>query len=294
MNPIELLGSFHCERISSNVANKELIKSFSCKQNDNLQNYIRKEAWNEDKNNEKLVYLVKHQDKLLFYFSLKFSAIYEPYDSSIIEQSYRNYNAIEKYLTEVSDLIDYDFNFQNHIDRLYEKGVISANNSSQYNELRSILINNFRHSFEARNLEQDKREDKFNTLQRINKSYPAIELVHFCANDKTKDIWDTNQYKHRLGTAIFHHFVTPLVTTQFQQLGFRYLFLFAADKSPFDSLVNYYKGAMYFSLCGKLMPIKTAYSMHCTTLCQKISDMPKHQERFFRELEYISTKDDWV
>lgn len=275
-NPIDLLNSLKCVRISSDKAHKEMIKSFSCQQNKCLTEYIRKKAWEDDSLNRKAVYLVKDDKSILFYFSLQCSTLYEPFNKEEMAKSFENFNEIEPYLKDIQDITQED-DFSNHIMRLLEANIIATDKFRR-------LMEKFRLSGNARRIRQDEHEDFDNNLPRVNKCIPTIELVHFCANDKTKGVWDANTYQVKLGAAIFFWFISPIVEDIYNKIGCSHLFLFAADESRDNELIKYYKATMNFDIDKKLIPIKSAFSLFCTPLCQKIANMKTNREAFTKEL----------
>ncbi len=280
-NPI--LQPFSCERLSINRSNLLKIKSFRCEKNGYLQDYIRSEAWNDDVLNNCAVYLVKYYDDPIFYFTLKCSALYSLFED--IDESDKNYFIIKPYLDKMSDITD-DDEFYKLVKRLKEDGI----------DQRSIdlLKGKYWNSKLARKVAKDKNKDSDNKLPRVNKSVPVIELVHFCANDKTKNLWEFNKYNHKLGTVVFYSFISPIVESIYKQLGCTQLFLFAADGTENGKLIRYYKGAMKFKELEGLFPIKSSISLLCSSLSIKISAMQENRKKFFENFILDNTTEDFV
>ncbi len=59
------------ERLTENKMNKQWTKSFCNTRNKSLQYYIRNKAWEEDSRNETVVYLLKDDNTIAYYFTLK-------------------------------------------------------------------------------------------------------------------------------------------------------------------------------------------------------------------------------
>lgn len=63
---------FHIEQLKKNKRNKEIVKSFCNKRNCSLQNFLRdKKAWDSDSKHETVTYLVKTENMVVCYFTLK-------------------------------------------------------------------------------------------------------------------------------------------------------------------------------------------------------------------------------
>lgn len=67
----DIVNQFSIERLTKNSMNKEKIKSFHNSRNPNLQEYLRKYAWQSDKNHETVTYLIQFEKKIVCYFTLK-------------------------------------------------------------------------------------------------------------------------------------------------------------------------------------------------------------------------------
>lgn len=67
----EVVKRWSLERLTSDKANKHVIKGFHNSRNSHLQYYLQKCAWGQDKNNETVIYLIKDGDLAAYYFSLK-------------------------------------------------------------------------------------------------------------------------------------------------------------------------------------------------------------------------------
>ena len=77
-----ILGSLHCERLSSNVDNFRLVDDFYNGRNPSIVNTLQNEAYEDDANHRVAYYVVKNNSgEILFYFSgdrlLDMKAFYE-------------------------------------------------------------------------------------------------------------------------------------------------------------------------------------------------------------------------
>jgi len=48
-------------------------------------------------------------------------------------------------------------------------------------------------------------------LKRVGKTFAGIEIVHFCANDACRTLWDEFHFQQKMGAVIFWHFVVPKI-----------------------------------------------------------------------------------
>lgn len=65
---LAILDSFSCERLTANEANEHLIQSFENKRNSGLADYLKQNAWEEDKSNAIAFYLVKNVERQILFF----------------------------------------------------------------------------------------------------------------------------------------------------------------------------------------------------------------------------------
>lgn len=63
--------------------------------------------------------------------------------------------------------------------------------------------------------------------------------------------------------------------------GCQYVYLFAADPTPDNILVNYYKVALKFEQSAMLCANKPRYDFQCTFLSQRMSELTKKQDFFY-------------
>ena len=54
-----IVDSLRCERLTSDLGNRELVKGFENRTNPNLADYLKNEAWDEDLRGDVTYYLVK-------------------------------------------------------------------------------------------------------------------------------------------------------------------------------------------------------------------------------------------
>lgn len=116
----------------------------------------------------------------------------------------------------------------------------------------------------------------------VGKTYSGVELLHFCANDQYHDNWPLQEVKP-LGAVIFWKFVVPRVVKIMDIVGCEYLFLFAADLTPDEDLVNYYRDYLKFSDAPKHKAAMPIYDLTCKFMYQKAIDLEEKRNKFFFE-----------
>ena len=67
----QLQNGLSIERLTDNIDNKRCIRSFSNSRNDNLEEYLKRAAWGEDKERKTAVYLIKYEGEIVCYFALR-------------------------------------------------------------------------------------------------------------------------------------------------------------------------------------------------------------------------------
>ena len=84
----------------------------------------------------------------------------------------------------------------------------------------------------------------------------------------------------RLGSIIFWKFIIPQVECLLEIVGCEYIFLFAADLSEDESLVNYYRELGFTDSSDHHVAIPL-YDFTCKFMHQEINQLIEKQKRFF-------------
>lgn len=122
----------------------------------------------------------------------------------------------------------------------------------------------------------------------VGKTFAGVEIVHFCVNDAYRTIWDKTGIRQKLGTVVFWQFIVPKVLELMKIVGCEYLFLFAADLSEDEDLVNYYIDNLQFADANEHNAATPMYDFACRFLCQKTCTLEKRRNAFLKIL--IMTK----
>lgn len=278
----QVLNEFVCQRLSADPRNEQLIRQFTCRRNPMLAAYLKCRGWEEDISGAATFYVIKDkQDRVLFYFSLKCGALFEPLDIEGLWQrvnthqrildsirKYRRRKATEEEMAEVQQkMVEYSMSIS----------MLELTLRSEMEEMRSKI-----HDYK-----QDQQQESNPMIARVVKTYPAVELVQFCGNDGNRQYW--NKLKHRygfppdstLGQVLFWKFVAPILSGIHKTLGCQYVYLFAADDSLDSRLVNYYEVSLNFKKDSGLGTSKPRYDFTCPFLCQSIEDLRKFRCYYF-------------
>lgn len=272
-------GTYNCELLTSNDANKELIKEFeSINPKDDLQNYIRdnSRAWNDDMNGETRVYLIKDKaGDIACYFSIKCGLLVgEDLD--------------ERLADDERELLELYVNAKKDADEEAEKGFYDAINSmfpEKADYIFQIALKRFERKTEA--LEINQSESTIN----VPMCYSAMEVKHLCKNVKYKM---PAEVKVPIGFGLFWEKIVPLIEEISNVIGCKYVYIFAADDvrkendKEIQKLVRYYKNDLKFSECGEgLKLIKPDYDNYCYGLVQEVSKLKANRENIWEEFSDV-------
>lgn len=260
---MEMLTSYTCQRLSDDPENLQKIQKFFSARGRGLVNKLKACGWEEDCCGSTAYYVIKNAaGQIVMFFSLKCGALFDPgYVQKFMEEFdetrtiYANWRrsqmgdeAAVAYMRELRQLLG---------DEEYRKRI----NSLEEDYYRKVAM--------YKDLKADKRTEPNSMIIRVDHSHSAVELVEFCANDRTKDCWHSfsrNQFagrRHTMGKVFFWWFIVPKMIEVSRVIGCEYAYLFAADRDPDGDLVRYYEDALHFRKLRHLGTIKPTYDMNC-------------------------------
>lgn len=263
---------FDCEVLTSNLNNREEIQRFSSRLRSNtLENYLKTDAWEDDKNGETRVYLIRdHKSgEIVLFFSLKCGCLFTTYE---LDDKYNALNQIQK--SYISDLVNEQI--QNDSESFYKLTNVGKNvfGQEKFSELLSIAEHRARVKKEIKDLHEE------NNVLRVSECFSAIEIKHLCRSDahNTKELTG-----FPLGFGLFWRKIVPLVLEIAQKVGCEYLYVFAADRSDdpeAKKLITYYKDSLCFHGLDDdgVVVLKPGYDENCSGLLQSISVLPEMKE----------------
>lgn len=268
-----ILNSLTCERLSSNPENLRLVEHFYNAKNGSLEHTLKDAAYAEDEENNIAYYLVKHPNgEILFYFSLKCGMLYDSLDEG---EQLRQMNDLYRFLVDLEK-----DSASTEEDRLTINSILESIRTRKglvKEELAKI-------SHKKKNqLLEDLEKESSDRLKRVGRTFAGIEIVHFCANDACRALWDEYHFKQKLGAVVFWHFIVPKICEARAIVGCQYLFLFAADLTPDELLINYYETFLGFRSStehGTAIPL---YDYACKFMFQEVSGIETRRDDFYLE-----------
>lgn len=269
-NQQRILDSLRCERLSSDEMNLRHVDSFVNYRNDSIANVLRNEAYEEDEHGSVAYYVVKSKTgEILFFFSLKNGMLY---DQHLDEKTIKLLKQLYEYLEQLNGDVDLTEADRQVIETVKEK--VRSRKGLTKAELECLPKKN------AKILE-DLEHELNNNITHVGKTYSGLELVHFCANSSTDDLWESFDLPQSRGAVVFWRFVVPLVLRVREIVGCEYAFLFAADDSKDLSLVRYYKTQLGFADEGEKATAKPLYDLSCRFMYQEAETIAVRCEEFF-------------
>lgn len=270
-----LINSLRCERLTSNIINKELILRFENHRNNGLAESLRQEAWSDDAEGNVNYYLIKDtNDNILFFFSLKCGALFHHLNEEQIQYKAKLWNTLESILKnpDTSDptamLIIEKLRTGKDVTDEDLIGYVGKTATEKRNLLTSIS--------------KDRQTEKNGHIVRVDTTHSGVELVHFCKNDNC-NVWSTWGLPQSLGNVVFWHFIVPLFENVQKIVGCKYAFLFAADLSEDGSLINYYQTALHFDMPKDIGTNKPIYDLSCRFMCQTVNTLVNNRVMFFED-----------
>lgn len=289
---IDVLNSFKCERLSSNEQNRELIKEFTSTKGDGIVRYLQQNGWEEDHNGETAYYLIKNPEGLpCLFFSLKCGALFEPLNEEEIEKNIQQIQEkLKPYLSPATGTIS-SVDLSIMLAQIIKENDITL---GELNKIIDLLINKKQIKKTLAIVKSDKEKEGERPIVRVHKTMPGVELMHFCANDLTKESWKKLGFHHTMGVVLFWYFIVPIIEKLQTLIGCQYLFLFAADATVDGTLVNYYNVSLNFDIAENIGTSKPLYDFGCVFMSQEAKALKKKRIHFFNNFNIDIENDDIV
>lgn len=266
----EILESLVCERLSRNPANMREIDRFFNSKNDKLVERLLNEAYSEDEEDKIAYYLVKDKEgHILFYFSLKCGQLYDKHlDFDLFKLLGELYDGLLKMKSE-PDISQEDLIV---IDKVLEE--IRSRKGVLKEDLKKIT---------KKNQSIDDFEKVFkDDADKVGATFSGIEIVQFCSNEDSLVYWKKYGVNQKLGVVVFWQFIVPIIIKIKELIGCEYLFLFAADDSEDENLVNYYKSWLKFESSDERSAATPVYDLTCKFLYQETCSLKEKRDNFFK------------
>lgn len=265
-----VLDGLRCERLSKDEMNLRRVDDFVNYTNDSIAGVLRNEAYGEDEKGSVAYYVVKdEQGEMLFFFSLKNGMLY---DQHLDEKTIKLLKKLYEYLDELDADAELSDDDRVVIEAVKEK--VRSRKGLTKAELERLPKKN------AQILE-DLEQELNKSITHVGKTYSGLELVHFCANNATDELWEGLGLPQPRGAVVFWHFLVPIVLKVRELVGCEYLFLFAADLSEFHTLLDYYQNLMGFVDEGERATAKPLYDLSCKFMYQEAESLETRRREFF-------------
>ena len=260
---IDLLNTFTCERLSTDPDNLSKIQNFHSGRGRGLVNHLRDQGWTADKSGTTADYVIKNpQGRIMMFFSLKCGVLFDPHYFNRCAEEFTDAQRLWRAWNQARCG---DESAQAILDEFRrDKG------EAAYKEcIRDLEVRYYHSRGVIQLIKRDKRDEPNDKMIRVDKAHAAIELVEFCANDRTRDYWrDLFQKsfatrRQTMGKVFFWWFIVPKMIEVSSIAGCEYAYLFAADDEPDGDLVRYYEDALHFRKLTHLGTAKPMYDMNC-------------------------------
>lgn len=268
---LELLRSLKCERLSSNTANFSLINDFYNTRNNSLVDTLQGDAYDDDENNRIAYYIVKTvDDKILFFFSLKCGLLYDEFiEGDRLKEIKSFYDTILRMSLDEAQPVENKKAIASILESVRSKKGIKKEDVARVLHL-SVDSDEFSKIFGK-------------NLKNVGRTFPGVELVHFCANDAHREEWDEYDLPQNMGTTIFWYFIVPKILEMLKIVGCEYVFLFAADLTPYEELIRYYSDQLKFEKVDEHCVAILMYDFTCQFMSQKTCELEGKRKQFFEE-----------
>lgn len=268
---LELLRSLKCERLSSNTANFSLINDFYNTRNNSLVDTLQGDAYDDDENNRIAYYIVKTvDDKILFFFSLKYGLLYDEFiEGDRLKEIKSFYDTILRMSLDEAQPVENKKAIASILESVRSKKGIKKEDVARVLHL-SVDSDEFSKIFGK-------------NLKNVGRTFPGVELVHFCANDAHREEWDEYDLPQNMGTTIFWYFIVPKILEMLKIVGCEYVFLFAADLTPYEELIRYYSDQLKFEKVDEHCVAIPMYDFTCQFMSQKTCELEGKRKQFFEE-----------
>ena len=278
----ELLDSFVCERLSESVFANQCAGQIESERGSQLVGYLQHRGNEEDSSGITAFYTIRNKDNLpLAFFSLKCGLLFSP---SMIESA-ENDVASQQRLIDALDKGKDETNPDSVAFFKVVEDLAIKRNCTIEEMVRSLKLQAVARKSQAivykTQYHDDEKTEADKPIYRVHITYPGIEIVHFCTNDKAKEYWKALGLDHPMGEVLFWWFIMPKLQKVQKIAGCQYAYLFAADSSEDRTLINYYNVSLKFVKPEGIGTSKPRYDFCCEFLIQEINKLIAFRSEYF-------------
>lgn len=269
----EFLNSLTCERLHSNSVNRKMISFFDSEDGRSLV-YALHQGWWDDQNGETAYYVIKDSRNLiLLYFSLRCGSLHQPDSYQYFQAEFKRYSALYNAARGLKSARKW---------ALAEIAKDTNGCGASPRMIEDLRRKRDRAKAMLKALKEDAKDDPTQMAVQTQQNFSGVEMVHFCANDLTSEIWDDSCAGGRaLGETMFWRFILPVIQNVSKLVGCKYVYLFAAEKEGKPKLIKYYKEKLHFDIPEAVILRKPAYDVGCEAMCQELSALERYQKDYF-------------
>jgi hypothetical protein len=256
-----ILSRFTCERLKEREKNLFDIMLFRSRKGEGLVANLKNNGWVQDNTGTTAYYIIRNPEgEIVMFFSLKCGVLFDPDYAAAFMERFKEALSDENMVQTWLRAIDGDRRAIRALDRL--------RNEKSREEFGSLM--------EGFRIKVDKKQEPNTKIIRVSEARSAIELVEFCANDRTKASWNRCGLgkEHKMGETLFWWFIVPKMLQINDLIGSEYVYLFAADETVTGKLSNYYREVLHFNNMTHLGTIKPSYDFSCFFMGNRLRTLP--------------------
>lgn len=273
---------------------------------DNISNYLKTSAWDDDCNHNTKVFLIRDREtrQIVFYFSLNCGILYEELNHFSLSDSERK--VFENYVNILQKQ-------KKCIENEKEQKKLDEEMGAAYGDIWEAVGEADRVSRlismaeEKVNILEEKREIAEKTQDKdhvkpVQETFPAIDIKFLCRNGNYKP---KIKLDFKLGVYVFWEIIVPHILEISKLVACKYVYLFAADRTENEvkdlslplwkpgyekdeldendepdvrKLVSYYINELKFEIISKYTILKPNFERTCFTLVQEVSKLEENRE----------------
>lgn len=293
-----LLNRLELKKLNEVSNSAELIDRFTqATSGTKIEQYLKKNASEDDKNLDTKVYLVldKESGEIAFYFAINCGILYSDFDEVNFDNDEIK-GAFDWYVSALRKTFQAKTNKEK--DDANNEYIQAMETLGSYinDEVELSRILNTAEEMANKKEEKNEAVEGENNIQRVKETFPAIDIKFLCRNKNYKLDIDVD---FKLGVFVFWELIVPKILEISDNVGCKYIYLFAADNSENEKniqpqnlyeenfededkitennvvrkLVEYYMHELKFNNVTQYKILKPHYERNCYTLVQEVANL---------------------